>query len=216
MGRTAKFAPVSTVKTAAYRTRPHLAGCGQAPRSRLSLRLRGSPRGRLQRCRHLRIQQPRFSRAAMFASLWTSLLRARTQPGASHGWVVQAISILTGRRTIIPRVTGLNMSSKPHGGSVASAALLTIPPGALLICANSWTRVAAIAGVALGDLNSRDAIVISFLNVIPKRPGSVLGSKLTKTSGSLQTEAKSLPAAVWQRRHCSSSGCPFPRRRLTL
>ena len=85
------------------------------------------------------------------------------------------------------------MSSKPHGGSVASAALLTIPPGAPLICANSWTRVAAIARVALGDSNSRDAIVISFLNVIPKRPGSVLGLKLTKTCGSLQTEAKSLP-----------------------
>ena len=50
------------------------------------------------------------------------------------GRVVQAISIRIGRRTI-PTVAGLNTSSKPHGGSVASAALLSIPPGAPLTCA---------------------------------------------------------------------------------
>jgi hypothetical protein len=52
---------------------------------------------------------------------------------------LQTISILTGRQLFIPTIAGLNRSSKPHGGSVASAALLTMPPGAPLTCASSCT-----------------------------------------------------------------------------
>src|SRR4051794_27419397 len=67
-----------------------------------------------------------------------------------------------------------------------------------LTCASSWTRVAAIKLTAFGDSNRFEAIATSFFQVIPNRPGSLLGLKLTQMPGSRQTASKLLPPGSLQ------------------